>query len=52
MNPEINQIEVAEQVESEQIEKLQTEYAVAPDGTVVKAEELENNPESPQEQMR
>lgn len=53
MNPETNQVAAAEQIEeSQQIENLQTEYAVAPDGTIVKADELQDNPETPQEQLR
>ena len=51
MNSEMNQIAVAEQIEPQTVENLQTEYAVAPDGTIVKADELKNNPDSPEKQL-
>lgn len=55
MNQELeNQVPVADQLnEIEQVEeKIKTEYALAPDGTIVKAEELQENPESAVEQLR
>jgi hypothetical protein len=51
MNPETN----APVVELESLQELQqrltAEYAISPDGTIVKVEDLEN-PETPQELMR
>jgi len=48
-----NKVQVAEQLnEIEQVEeKIKTEYALAPDGTIVKAEELKQNSEGLQEQL-
>lgn len=51
MNPEKCEVAVAEQIEPQTIENLQTEYAVAPDGTIVKADELKDNPDSPEKQL-
>ncbi len=48
-----NKVPVAEQLnEIEEVEeKIKTEYALAPDGTIVKQEELLDNPETPTEQL-
>lgn len=46
MNPEVNEVPVAEQVESEGL-ALESEYAVAPDGTIAPKEDIAGNPEMP-----
>jgi hypothetical protein len=54
MNQELEgKVPVADQVkEIEGVdEAIQTEYALEPDGTIVKQEELEENPETPQKQL-
>jgi len=43
-------VDIVEQLEGE-AKKIQTEYAIAPDGTIVKREELLANPESPEKQL-
>lgn len=51
MSTEIN-VPVIEQQSFQELQQcLTTEYAIAPDGTIVKVEDLEN-PETPQELMR
>jgi hypothetical protein len=48
MNPEVN-VPIVEQLNpTEKAEAIKRDYAIAPDGTIVKAEELKENPESPQ----
>ena len=43
-------VDVVEQLEGE-AKKIQTEYAIAPDGTIVKQEELLENPDNPTKQL-
>ena len=51
MNREVN-VPVVEQLNpTEKAEAIEKEYAIAPDGTIVKAEDLRENPDSPQKQL-
>jgi len=43
-------VDVVEQLEGK-AKKIQTEYAIAPDGTILKAKDLRENPESPEKQL-
>jgi len=50
MNREVN-VPVIEQLNpTEKAEAIKRDYAIAPDGTVVKVEDLEN-PDSPEKQL-
>lgn len=45
-------VDVAEQLNlTKEAEAIEQEYAITPDGTVVKAKELLENPETPTEQL-
>ena len=51
MNPEVK-VPVAEQLNpAKKAESIQQEYAIAPDGTIVKQKELLENPENPTKQL-
>ena len=50
-SPEANAPVVEQLNPTEKAEAIKKDYAIAPDGTIVEAEELRENPESPQKQL-